>query len=198
VVNLVEPRPDIALMGAARSGKDAVADYLVATYGYVKIGFADPVKDVALSIDPIICAADDLIDWGNEDLRLSEYVKAYGWEAAKDNHPEVRRFLVGLGHGMRQKDPEVWLRIALGAVAEYRTAGRPVVISGCRYENEYYALAAAGFQMVRVHREAAQAVGVDPDHPSESEGRRLHANLDIHNDGSLDDLYRTIDHHTAA
>lgn len=195
MANLVEPRPNIALMGAARSGKDTVADYLVATYGYVKIGFADPVKDVALSIDPVL---PHMVWTDDTPFRLSDAVAELGWERAKDEHPEVRRFLVGLGHGMRQKDPDVWLRIALSRAIFEQRHGNPVVISGTRYRNEYDALYAKGFRMVRVHRASAEAVGVDADHPSESEITREHAHLDIHNDGSLDDLYRTIDHHAAA
>ena len=36
----------IALSGKKRSGKDTVADYLVERFGFVKYGFADPIKEI--------------------------------------------------------------------------------------------------------------------------------------------------------
>lgn len=192
MTDLVQAKPDIALMGPARSGKDSVADYLVATYGYTKLGFADPVKDVALAMDPVIPG---MIWTDDTPYRLSDAVDELGWERAKDEVPEVRRLLVGLGHGMRQKDEDVWLRLMMGRVEDLRSAGSPVVVSGTRYANEYHTLSTSGFQMVRLHRADAQAAGVDPDHASETEISHYHAHVDIHNDGSLDDLYAQLDWH---
>lgn len=190
--HLVEPRPNIALMGKARSGKDTVASYLCDAYGYTRVAFADPLKEMARSVDPYVY-------FGTLGAyRLSDIVNSVGWEGAKRDYPEARRFLQELGQGQRAIDPDYWLRIGLRKVEDARSAGRPVVVTDCRYANEYDALWYRGFQMVRVHRQGAGAGGSAASHSSECEADRFHANLDIHNDGSLDDLYRTIDHHAAA
>lgn len=187
--------PDIALMGRARAGKDSVADYLTESYGYTKLGFADPVKDVALAMDPWVPYDNDDTDpsCGISAVRLSFLVDRLGWESAKDSYPEVRRLLVGLGHGMRQQDEDVWLRLMMGRIDELRSAGGPVVVSGTRYANEYHTLRSAKFRMVRVHRDAAEAIGVDPGHDSEKEISQYHAHSDVRNDGSVADLHRAID-----
>ena len=37
----------IGITGKKRSGKDTISDFLVEKYGFVKYGFADPIKDIA-------------------------------------------------------------------------------------------------------------------------------------------------------
>ena len=37
----------IGISGKKRSGKDTVADFLIQEYGFIKYGFADPIKQIA-------------------------------------------------------------------------------------------------------------------------------------------------------
>ena len=37
----------IGLSGKKRSGKDTVAEYLCAHYGFINYGFGDPIKEIA-------------------------------------------------------------------------------------------------------------------------------------------------------
>src|SRR5690606_2560032 len=46
--------PHIGLMGYARSGKDTAGAMLHADLGYRRVSFADPVREMALALDPII------------------------------------------------------------------------------------------------------------------------------------------------
>ena len=39
--------PIIGLSGYKGSGKDTVADFLCEKYGFIKYGFADPIKEIA-------------------------------------------------------------------------------------------------------------------------------------------------------
>jgi adenylate kinase family enzyme len=50
--------PIIGLTGVKGSGKDTIADYLVHNYGYIKVAFADFIKN----------ALKELFDWNNEDF----------------------------------------------------------------------------------------------------------------------------------
>jgi hypothetical protein len=145
--------PNIALMGRARAGKDSVAAQLQQRYCYTRVSFADPLKDMALKVDPKVWSysvdGDDM-----DEVRLSEIVKESGWERAKDEHPEVRRILQALGAGVREYAEDYWLNIALQKIAVAKQWGMPVVVTDVRYPNEFHALDARGFRMVRVYRPA--------------------------------------------
>lgn len=180
---------NIAFIGKARSGKDTAAARLVGTWAFTRVAFADPLKRMALSTDPIICAADDRSDWSNEDLRLSEYVKTYGWEAAKDNHPEVRRFLQHLGASVRELDPDFWLNIALRSIDAADTWNMPIVVTDCRYPNEAETLRKRGFLMVEIRREEATG----DSHESENALKDFRADRILHNNNSVFDLHTAVD-----
>lgn len=142
--------PHIALIGRARSGKDTVAARLISRYAYTRVAFADPLKTVALGLDPIV--AYEPSGYGPLPTRLSAVVQRYGWETAKDRFPEVRRTLQRAGQAIRDQDPGFWLGLAMDKVAVADTWNLPVVITDCRYPNEAEALKARGFKLVRVTR----------------------------------------------
>ncbi|WP_432118491.1 hypothetical protein [Streptomyces sp. bgisy032] len=172
---------DIALTGLARAGKDSVAARLVEAHGYVRVAFADPLKEAALKADPLIphMAGDRQLT-----TRLSEVVRIVGWERAKDDLPEVRRFLQHYGQTVREMDPQFWIRAAFAEIRRARATGHPVVVTDVRYVNEADALLAAGFAVVRVQRP-----GLDPgQHVSEREMLDYPADTTVVNDGSLEDL----------
>jgi hypothetical protein len=138
---------NLALMGKARSGKDTVAARLTVEHGYERVAFADPLKDMALSINPIV-ASD-----GIGPFRLKPLVAAYGWERAKDEYTEVRRILQTVGQSIRSYDPDYWVNVAMRTITERTLTKRaPVVVTDVRYPNEAEALRVRGFILVRVVR----------------------------------------------
>lgn len=187
---------NIGLIGKARSGKDTVAKRLGQRYAYQRVAFADPLKEMALRIDPIVIP--DAYPQHDGPVRLSQIVSGMGWESAKDNYPEVRRILQHCGQTMREADPDFWLRIALDKVREHNDAQLPVVVSDVRYRNEALSLRRAGFKLVRIvrppngtaltMREIRAAM-----HASETELDGFTADLTLHNAGSLDELHKSAD-----
>jgi hypothetical protein len=169
---------DIALTGLARSGKDTVAARLVERHGYVRVAFADRLKDAALKADP-------LVHFGIlGPYRLSDIVNSVGWETAKDQYPEVRRFLQHYGQTIREIEPTFWIRAVGDAVRAAHDAGRPVVLTDCRYANEAEFLKTQGFDLVRITRP-----GQEPGpHISEREMLRYPTGRTIVNAGTLADL----------
>lgn len=128
--------PNIGIMGLAGSGKDTAGKWLVDNRGYSRVAFADPLKEAALKVDPIIEQRRDVDEDGEEftyNVGLNWLVEDHGWEYVKDNVPEVRRFLQELGASIRALDPDFWLRQALkkSASVSERT-GCPVVITDVR------------------------------------------------------------------
>lgn len=159
--------PNIGLMGYAGAGKDTVADYLVRTYQYTRVAFADPLKEMALSINPLMdsaCCSGCESPSDSEDYYLADAVREHGWESAKRNVPEVRRFLRSLGATMRDRDPDYWLDIALRKIIAAENLGMPVVITDVRHENEFESLRNYyDFTMVRIDRPGTDTSDVDPE-----------------------------------
>jgi hypothetical protein len=190
----VRPHPNIALVGKARSGKDTIANHLVEWYGYTRVAFADPLKDMALRLNPWISMPNPPYPDGAT-MRLADMVEHLGWDRAKDDFPEVRRILQECGQGVREIDPEFWIRAAMARIAKCRT---PVVVSDCRYSNESITLARADFTVVRVTRPGG-ADTVTPEelanrqHSSEVEQDRIVTDRGIVNGSSLPALLRKVD-----
>ncbi|MDX3550993.1 hypothetical protein PV729_04270 [Streptomyces europaeiscabiei] len=178
---------NIGLIGKARAGKDTAAAHLVRTHAYTRLGFADPLKEMALRVDPIIDTVGD--DYGVTEYRLSEIVREDGWESAKDNYPEVRRLLQQMGQTVREIDEDFWLGILLRKVAGAEKLNVPVVVTDVRYRNEAAALRLAGFKLIRLTRpqqhgkSAALAA-----HASETDLDTFAADLNIVNAGSIEAL----------
>ncbi|MFB7823870.1 deoxynucleotide monophosphate kinase family protein [Streptomyces hydrogenans] len=178
---------NIAIAGRARVGKDTVGEYLVRSRGYRRVAFADALKEVALRVNPIVVTDEDLYNIPGD--RLSDVVGYGGWEAAKDRHPEVRRFLQELGAAMRAVDPEIWIRAALKKVDEANEAGVPCVVTDVRYLNELDELKRRRWHTVHINRPGV------PQLVHESEGaigpEKTH--FMIRNVGTIDDLHRQVD-----
>lgn len=178
---------NIALMGKARSGKDSVAGQLCEAHGFTRVAFADPLKEHALKVNPIISFGGP---W-----RLADEVGRLGWEFAKDTHPEIRRILQHIGQGVRDLDPYFWVRIAVDKISEVTG---PVVVTDVRYPNEVATLRAIGFRVVRVVR-PSDARNLTPaeqaaaQHDSETALDREVPDALIYNGGSLAELMQRAD-----
>ncbi|MCM2391721.1 hypothetical protein [Streptomyces albipurpureus] len=144
---------NIGIIGRARTGKDTAGQWLIDNRGYRRVAFADPLKEAALNLDPLIEQIDMAFLGVDErpDVRLSDLVGSYGWEESKEV-PEVRRLLQELGASIRAIDEVFWLRTALKNVTAANENGTPCVITDVRYPNEAVALKRAGFHLVYIDR----------------------------------------------
>lgn len=178
----------IALMGRMRSGKDTVASRLVKEHAYTRIAFADPLKAMAMALDPIVSADQIGVK------RLRAVVEAYGWERAKDEFPEVRRVLQHMGQSQRALDLDYWVRLLLPKVDNADKWSLPVVVTDVRYRNEAEALKARGFRMVRVIRPDSVTTDTAADrHESEVGLDRWTPDAMILNASSIAELHRRAD-----
>lgn len=181
---------NVALLGKARSGKDSVAARLVTRFAFTRLAFADPLKDAAVELDPLIPSGP-----GMAPVRLSRLINDVGWEYAKDHYPEVRRTLQRMGQGVRKLDESFWLNATLDRVTVAETWNLPVVVSDVRYLNEAAALRNLGFLLVRIVRPGGVAKGSTcaARHTSETELDDYVPDLTIANDGSLTELLSAAD-----
>jgi hypothetical protein len=167
----------VGLVGPKRSGKSTAADVLVRERGFVSIGFADALKDLALRVDPYI---------GRTEHRLSWWVDQYGWEYAK-KRTEVRRFLQALGtDGVRTLNANFWL---LAWQNKWTELGCPdVVVPDVRFANE-----AAWLQdrrevdtlLIRITR---PGLDTSDTHVSETEQAGIQCDREIVNGTSVEQL----------
>lgn len=192
--------PLVGLIGKKRVGKDTFAAVLVEEFGFARVAFADPLKEMALTIDPIVHVG---YGWDDDGLAygLGELVEQHGWEAVKDHYPAARRFLQRLGDGVRQFDPEFWVRAGMAQAEDLRTESttlyawaeneiakigpNPVVITDVRYPNEADAIREAGGLLFRITRP-----GVDDGdtHASETALDGYYADRLVENVGGRNDL----------
>lgn len=175
---------NIAFIGKARSGKDSAGERLVRNWNFTRVAFADPLKRMALELNPYIPTVPGVV------VRLESLIADVGWEYAKDHYPEVRRTLQRAGESVRQMDDDFWLNTALRSIDAAAGWNMPVVVTDCRYLNEAKALQARGFMLVRIRR-GPMVTG--PAHVSETALDDFPADQTIINGGTLFELDTEID-----
>lgn len=184
----------IALTGAARAGKDSVADRLVERHGFTKISFAAPLKQALRATDPILGFHPYR---KGEFVRLSEALANESEDVIKQTFPEYRRLLEKLGtEGIRAIDDNFWVNAALNKTVG---TGDRFVFPDARFENEvdavrYDAEITEGAIAEAWHIVRPSLVGpVGEVHASAA----LHGNLgedrEVVNDGTLDQLHERVD-----
>lgn len=174
---------NFGVLGRKRSGKSTVAECLREQYGYTVLGFADPLRELARRVNPII---DN--DGKNDPVHYAPAEKWHGYERMKDMWPESRIFLQDLGNGVR----EVFGDRTFINELEHRLGyvEGSVVVPDVRYPNEVESLIRHGFWTVRVERPGLD----DSDtHISETALDGYYADFLIKNTGSLQDLKQQVD-----
>ena len=178
----VRCRPRIVVLaGYGRTGKDTVAETLVARYGFVSERISDPIKVAAVALDPIVGSqaaapsdhpfVDSSVDPSGDPacgsvpqgrlVRMSDLITDPSddqqWNAAKESEfgDEVVRFLQALGDEASREviGVDVWAAKCAETVIAHVAAGRSVVVSGVRFWNEAEILRSLGALMVRVNRD---------------------------------------------
>jgi hypothetical protein len=175
---------NIAFIGKARSGKDTAGARLVENWAFTRLAFADPLKRMALEVDPYIPTGYGVT------VRLSALIADVGWDYAKDRYPEVRRVLQHMGQTVRELDEGFWVRTLMDKVKAADNWNMPVVVTDCRYRNEAEALRVAGFVLVRIKR--PDLMNTDA-HASENDLNHFPADETLINAGRIFDLHTAVD-----
>ena len=173
----------IGLMGQKQSGKDTVADFLVSNHGFMKIAFADALKDSLIALDPYLFEPGE---------RLSVIVKQIGWDSAKVKYQEVRRLLQRLGTDVGRDilGEDVWTRIMEQKLDHARANGADVVVTDVRFINEAQVILDHAGYLARIDR---PGLPDDDDHRSEHEWRHIMPDFMIPNDGDLELLSQAVE-----
>ena len=163
----------IGLTGYAQSGKDTLASILVEKYGYIRVAFADKIRDFLYGINPMVACSPTGY--------LRDLVNLVGWDKAKQE-PQVRRLLQDLGISARELiDENIWVTTALKHVGK----DERVVVTDVRFENEAMMIKLMGGQLWRVRRPGVEAVN---SHVSETQLDGYKVDQIFVNSGSIQDL----------
>ena len=190
---MIHNLPDlVGITGLKQSGKNTAAAALVEKLGYTEDAFARNLKDIVYSIQGMSVRVPAGVWHMSEDLYLpyQTVVDGLGLDLAKELVPDVRRILQTFGtEGMREHfGPDVWSDRVIARVAANRSSAdpRPVVVTDVRFPDEADAIRDAGGLLVRIVR--PEQGPVSDGHASETHIASMDVDIEIVNDGTVDDL----------
>ncbi len=171
----------VGIAGFATSGKTSAANVLVEEFGFRKISFADPLREAALALDPLI----EIVGW-NEFWRLSVVIKEFGWTEAKRLFPDVRDVLVKLGTevGRTYFGESCWNNVMASTYPDMARKDTRYVIDDLRFENEVQFVRMGLGEIIWVDRPGLAA----GEHVSESGAPKRSADYIIDNSEDLEYL----------
>lgn len=172
----------IGLSGYAQSGKDTVAEHIIANYGYRRVAFADPIRKALYKLNPVVPVGEF------NAIHLAQAVDGLGWEETKRLSSETRRLLQVLGTevGRDMFGADFWVNQAMGNVGKFDK----VVLTDVRYPNEYRAIKSREGILLRIVKPGNGAIN---GHSSETALDSHAFDGTIVNDGSKEDLFNKVD-----
>lgn len=185
----------IAITGKANTGKNTVGKLLVQEikhhwspnrFSHQFIAFADPLKKMARLAFPQIPRK-----WfyGSSKFR-SEVIPG----AFKDGVPlTVRQLLIDLGNDFGRKyQPDIWLRNLDKAFDKLVKKNVPVVVvTDCRFRNEFDHLKSLGFFQIRIVRDTVTKIN-DASETNQDGIQDSEFDYVIRNNGTKEDLKKII------
>lgn len=176
----------IGLSGYARSGKDETADILVRDHGFIKVSFAQPMRDALYELNPIVSK-----------LRLQQVIDTYGWDNYKSTPygTEIRGLMQRLGTevGRKMFGESFWVMAAEGIMLNHLNDGKKVVFTDVRFPNE--AAMIEEYNDGEVWRVRRPGVFPANDHVSETGMDDYEFDAYIDNNGTINDLTWAVAHH---
>lgn len=173
----------LGIVGAKRAGKDTLSSVLCTELGFTRLAFADALKALAYDLDPVLWTDDG-------EPTLAQLVDCDGWERAKE-HDAVRTLLQRLGVAVREHvHADAWVQPIARVLDTW--PDRPYVITDVRFDNEVEAIRSRGGLIVRVRRPEVEAASIADTHVSERLWQIVEPDVEVWNDGTIDDLRREV------
>ena len=188
----------IGLMGRAGAGKDTVADIVCSAVDADRFAFATLLKAeaaAAFRVDPRLFERRDVKELPIRQLALARctdpaFVAFAGHELGMLGPLKPRTIMQVWGDYRRAQDSDYFVRPVWQAIVEAANANRrALVFTDVRFPNEAHRIAHRDGVLWRIERSGLPPVN---SHASEWSIRDIHADAVIRNDGSLDDLRRTV------
>lgn len=126
----------ITLSGGIGSGKDTIANFLCAERGFVKLSFADSLKDAVAAIFGL---DRDMLEGNTPESRAWREELLPYWDEVLDlDQPVTARLILELvgTEVFRKFCPDIWVYSLMDKAKHFRDEGTSVVITDCRFINE--------------------------------------------------------------
>lgn len=189
----------IGLGGRLRSGKDAVADHLVAEHGFAKVGMSDALLEHSIILNPYVRVTlrEALRLWIRPGFwRVKALVDRLGYVDAK-TVADYRSFLQkdGTEGGRDFHGEDIWVKAtAKRILGRLHDEGAPgVALTGVRFPNEVALVRKFAGKAVWIERPGLDSATPAAAHASENSVSAADFDLTIRNDGTLDDLRHAAD-----
>ena len=182
----------VGIGGLLGSGKDAVADLLVAEHSFAKHFMSEPMGRSLYALNPYIPIEYETNGGPNgvRFVRYRDFVDEVGYTAAKQN-PEVRALLQRLGWDVGRLiiGENTWVDIAERSMTSDRRAGLPTVLTGVRTKNEIDLIEKLGGILIWVNRPGnPYTTAASAGHLTETSVGPTDFHIIVENDGTLDEL----------
>jgi len=182
------------ITGRKRSGKDTLGERLVCEHGFIRIAFADALKEACIDIfgftreqvygDDLKEVIDDY--WGYSPREVFQKVGT-----------ELFRESISSTHVLPKIGKNIWVRTVERKIMNLASQGhRRFVITDVRFPNELAFLTESQFNShsIKVVRQAVMhETDISKLHASESAIDGFNCDFEIKNDSMIEDLYTEID-----
>lgn len=197
----------IGICGFIGSGKDTVADYLVNFHEFRRESFASTLKD---AVSSVFGWDRTLLEGRTKEAREWREEVDQWWAERLDMPTLTPRWVLqywGTEVCRRGFHDDIWIA---SLENKLRNSKDSVVISDCRFPNEIQSIRNAGGKIIwvkrgelpswydmaveanRGHNYAIQQLKIEKIHASETAWVGTKFDYEITNDGTIDDLYKTI------
>ena len=167
----------IALTGYARSGKSTAADALVKSFGYTRVRFADPLKNMLRSIG--LCEGE-----------IEGSLKEKPCNLLQGRSPRYAMQTLGTEWGRDLIGHDFWTGLWEKAALDILDGGGKVVIEDCRFINETTAVRNLFGTIIRINRKGS---GIPGGHASEAMIDQLPYHYNIDNNGTVEALTKRLE-----
>ncbi len=162
----------IALCGLKGSGKSSAANALASVLPAARVRFAGPLKDMLRAI-------------GLTDAEIEGELKELPSDKLCGKTPRHGMVTLGTEWGRQMIGEDIWVEAWKRSVAPHLARGVDILTEDLRFPNEYEAVRSLGGIVLRVTRP-----GLLPgDHESEQHALKFAADVEVCNDGDLEDLH---------
>ena len=172
----------IAICGIKRCGKDTLANYIEAKYGYEHVKISQRLKDMmqllfGFSVDQMETNLKEVTDdrWGVTPRCAMQF---FGTEIMQF---EIQKLMPDVGRNF-------WIQDIIRRYVPHKN----IVISDLRFIHEWHALRQTGVDLliVRIHRSDTDASDT---HVSETEQKKIQEDVTIGNDNNIESLHKQFD-----
>lgn len=187
----------IGITGFKRSSKDTIAEYLIKNNSFQRYSFADPIKRGVMEMFGFTEAQmwgstedKENIDlrWGISPRRMLQLVGTELFQYDITNHLSEGEFPIGREVWVHRF--KLWYEDKIKELNQNTNTQFNVVIADVRFIHEAKAIREMGGEIWRVER---PSIISNDFHASEKEQLSIEADVTIINDGTLKDLYNSVD-----